>query len=245
MLFLMGWAPPVAAQAVAQASCNAGAPSVKQAQAALDKSPEALSPLVRLADALVDQGCYREAVAVLQKGRVQHPDSAQVAGKLRDVGSMVAEGSYIQGMTDAEDAARQQHAALRCEKMSDLDACNEALKSTPSDVALLLAKGDLLVQGGHLNDAVPLYERATQLDPASSAARDKLAAAQGLARASATAPQSAELSQPARSAAPRRPRSVQSALARASIPAGNMAQAAPAPAAPQTYSNEAPAGRSN
>ena len=62
---------------------------------------------LRLADALVDQGCYQEAVGVLEAGEQVHPHSSELAGKLRDVRSLVTEQTYIAGLTQAAERSPQ------------------------------------------------------------------------------------------------------------------------------------------
>src|SRR4051794_4812433 len=63
------------ARALARASCLAGKQSerVTSATAALARDSDELEPRMRLADALVDQGCYQEAVGVLETAQKTHP----------------------------------------------------------------------------------------------------------------------------------------------------------------------------
>jgi hypothetical protein len=110
------------------------------AAAALDRDPEELASRLNLADALVDQGCYQEAVTVLEAGQKSHPHSSELSGKLRDVRSMVTEQTYIQGLTQAAESAKLQRNELRCTRLADISACDEALKSKPGDAQLLAAR---------------------------------------------------------------------------------------------------------
>ena len=132
----------VHARAVARATCQSGQQSqaVTQAAAALEGDPEELGLRMRLADALVDQGCYQEAVGVLEDGQEGHPRNRELAAKLRDVRSLVTEQTYIEGLTQAAEAAKFQRNQLRCTRLADLAACEDALKIKPEDQQLLAAK---------------------------------------------------------------------------------------------------------
>jgi predicted Zn-dependent protease len=254
-LLLLAHLGPAAAQGAPRVSCQgtAAPPPVASAKAALQQNPDELGARLRLADAMVDQGCYADAVAVLEAGEAQYPHSSELSAKLRDVRSMLTEETYIQGMTQAEDAAKQQHSQLRCTKLADVEACNAALQSTPNDLSLLVAKADAQAQSGHTADAVTGYRRALQLSPANESVKEKLAAA--LAHEGAT-PQDASAALAATAvAAPGRTRhnAASTAMtaaaprhAAASTPAVALNGAQPtASVTPATYSNEAPAGRSN
>ena len=269
VLAAYGGALPADSQTAARASCQGKTlpQSISDARLALEKQPEELAPRIRLADALVDQGCYEEAVAVLEGGQAMHPHSIELTGKLRDVRSMITEQTYIQGLTQAEEAAKLQHNQLRCTKLGDLDACNAALRSTPDDVALLVAKADALMQDGHVTQAVDVYQHAAQLSPANESVKAKLSAAQARESAAvappAVVPQVAASEKQAaqgtaapkpiaasRVAAVSKPAAASKAATAPKGPAPTRVAAAspppliePAPA--PSYSNDAPAGRSN
>jgi tetratricopeptide (TPR) repeat protein len=170
------------ARAIARASCQADRQSaaVMDARAALEREPEELGVRMRLADALVDQGCYQEAVEILEAGQESHPRNAELAGKLRDVRSLVTEQTYIEGLTQAAEGAKFQRNQLRCTRLADIGACDDALRFKPDDVQLTLARGDALMQANRPADAVTAYERASQLSPGDEAVRNKLAAAEAL-----------------------------------------------------------------
>ena len=263
--------PLAKAQASAHTGCLDSLPSasISDAKSALDRAPAELVPRLKLADALVDQGCYDDAVSVLQAGEKQHPHSAELFGKLRDVRSMLTEQTYIQGLTQAEDAAKLQHNRLRCTRLADLEACNEGLKAAPNDAALWVAQADALMQHGRLDEAIASYNHALQVSAADESLKSKLAAA--LARrdadstaaaneSNAKAPEGAPLStaktlasrsdnraggitMPAaganRSAATNRTRRYGTDAT--ASPAASVAQVATTP----TYSNEALPGKSN
>ena len=171
------------ARALARATCQSGRQSeaVTDANAALERNRDELGPRMRLADALVDQGCYQEAVSVLEAGQQSHPRNNELAGKLRDVRSLVTEQTYIEGLAQAAEGAKLQRSQLRCTRLADVAACNDALKSRPDDVQLLLAKGDALMQDNRPADAVAEYRHASQLRPGDEAVKTKLSAAEASA----------------------------------------------------------------
>jgi Flp pilus assembly protein TadD len=180
------------ALALARAACQSGKQSeaVTDATAALKHDPNELGPRMRLADALVDQGCYQEAVTVLEAGQQTHPRNSELSGKLRDVRSLVTEQTYIEGLTQAAEGAKFQRNQLRCTRLADVTACDDALKFKPDDEQLLLAKGDALMQGDRLVDAVAAYQRASQLKPGDDAVKTKLAGAEALQASTSPAPAS-------------------------------------------------------
>jgi cytochrome c-type biogenesis protein CcmH/NrfG len=170
------------ARALARAVCQSGKQSeaVMDAAAALERDPNELGPRMRLADALVDQGCYQEAVDVLESGQQGHPRNSELSGKLRDVRSLVTEQTYIENLTQAAEGAKFQRNQLRCTRLADVTACDDALSSKPEDEQLLLAKGDALMQGNRPADATVAYRHASQLKPGNEAVKTKLAAAEAL-----------------------------------------------------------------
>jgi tetratricopeptide (TPR) repeat protein len=266
-------ATPAGAQTQVRMACQESAKpkAVLDAKAALDSEPDELGPRLKLADALVDQGCYQDAVAVLEAGQTAHPHSGELTGKLRDVRSMITEQTYIEGLTQAEESAKQQRNVLRCTKLADTTACDDALKSKPDDVQLVLAKADALAQANRLPEAAAAYRRAAQLNPANEAVKAKLASVESLQAnnqpAHASEPPAEPPAQPPaaqKNVASQKPRRLASA---ATLGAGNAASTggksagalvaqntastaaasigAPEPAAQRTYSNDAPAGRTN
>ena len=193
------------AQAPPAGSCHASTSrAVKEARAALDKDETALEKRFRLADALTEQECYDEAVHILEDGEELHPQNAALEAKLRNARSMISEQRYIEGVTRAEEGARLQRNLLRCRKLGDIEACDEALTSRHNDWELLVAKGDALMQQNRLGEALPAYKRAAELNPANAALRTRIAGleAQRLARATppvtAPPPQQPPASKPPR-----------------------------------------------
>ena len=175
-------AADVHARATARASCLSGKHSdaVADAKSATERSPDDLGPRMRLADALVDQGCYQEAVAILESAQEDFPRNSELSGKLRDVRSLVTEQTYIEGLTQAAESAKFSRNLLRCTKLGDVTACEDALHSKPDDVPLLLAKGDALMQANRIADAVTAYQHVSQLKPNDEAIKGKLANAEAL-----------------------------------------------------------------
>jgi predicted Zn-dependent protease len=246
-------------QAVGRSSCQTGkhSESVTQASAALDRDPQELGPRLRLADALVDQGCYQEAVTVLEAGQQSHPRSSELSGKLRDVRSLVTEQTYIEGLTQAAEGAKFQRNQLRCTRLADVTACDDALKFKPDDEQLLVAKGDALMQVNRPVDAVAAYRHAAQLKPGDDVVKTKLAAAEALqAKIATPAPDSvsqtavgngtvARTQTPNRPKPPKRPATHPVAPPPAAEPTPVATVASLEPQEARTFSNDAPPGRTN
>jgi tetratricopeptide (TPR) repeat protein len=152
--------------------------SVTSAWAALKRSPNELEPQLALADALIDQGCYKEAVPILETGLAQRPHSSELQSRLRAARSMLNEEHFFEGLGNAQETAKLQHSVLRCTKLADVNACDDALRSKPDDPQLVVAKGDALVQGGHPSDAILIYLHAGSLLPGDEGVKSKLAVAE-------------------------------------------------------------------
>jgi hypothetical protein len=146
LLFLMS-SVAGAREAASPASCQAAAaqPAVANMKAALDRNPTDLPTRFKLADAWSDAGCFNEALQVLQGGRELHPESKELQTRLRVARSLVGEETYFDNLDRANDDAKLKRDTFRCTKLSDLDACGEALRMKPDDPALLVAQGDALV----------------------------------------------------------------------------------------------------
>ena len=251
------------ARAIARASCQSGKHSdaVVDARSAMNHNPDDLGPRMRLADALVDQGCYQEAVEILETASENFPRNAELTGKLRDVRSLVTEQTYIEGLTQAAEGAKLARNQLRCTKLGDAAACEDALRSKPDDVQLLLAKGDALMQANRPAEAETAYRHLAQLKPGDESVRTKLANAEVLvaknqppapARVAAAntvslrAPKVAK--KPAVVAANRPPAPVSSAQPNGGqhlTATPTAALAALSPPETRTYSNDAPPGQTN
>jgi tetratricopeptide (TPR) repeat protein len=150
---------------------------VVEARAKAKAAPKSLEALFGLADALVAANCLDEAVHRLDDGRMQHPRSPELQAKLRNTRSLVSEQVYFEGKDQAEQAARLSRNVLRCTRLGDLAACDEALKEKPDDVEVLLAKGDALMKASRFADAESTYRRVKQQAPGSTRAAAQLSAA--------------------------------------------------------------------
>ena len=158
--------------------CAGNAGPVTAARATLDATPASLPARFKLADALIEANCYDEAVHALEAGESLHPRNPDLAAKLRTTRSLVSEQSYFAGLEEAEVAARVSRNLLRCTRLNDLNACDEALKLKPNDAQVLIAKGDALMQSNKPADAELTFRRAKELAPGDAKAATQLAAAQ-------------------------------------------------------------------
>jgi tetratricopeptide (TPR) repeat protein len=152
--------------------------SVTDSWAALKRSPDDLERQLAVADGLIDQGCYKEAVPVLEAGLAQRPRSSELQSRLRAARSMLNEEHFFEGLGTAQEAARLQHSVMRCTKLFDVSACDDALHIKPDDPQLVIAKGDALAQGGRPADAILIYLHAAGLLPSDDGVKSKLAAAE-------------------------------------------------------------------
>jgi tetratricopeptide (TPR) repeat protein len=175
-LLLMTLAPVQAHEGNA-ACAAASAPAVTAATAALKSTPASLEARFHLADALVEANCFDDAVHTLEEGQPLHPGNGALLAKLRTVRSMVNEQGYFAGLEQAEVGARVSRNLLRCSRLGDLAACDEAVKLKPNDADVLIAKGDAQLVAGKAADAEQTYKRAAQLAPDNAKAASQLAAA--------------------------------------------------------------------
>ena len=160
------------------AACtNNPTPAIVAARASLARTPTSLETRFQLADALIEANCYEAAVHALEEGQALHPGSASLQAKLRTTRSLVNEQGYFAGLEQAEVAARVSRNLLRCSRLGDLTACDEALKLKPDDVEILIAKGDAQLKADKPADAEQTYKRAKQLAPDDAKANTQLAAA--------------------------------------------------------------------
>jgi len=180
LLLLLVSAAAGAREAASPASCQAAAaePAVAGPKAALDRNPSDLPSRFKLADAWSDAGCFNEALQVLQNGRELHPESKELETRLRVARSLVGEETYFENLDRANEDAKLKRDAFRCTKLSDLDACADALRMKPDDPALLGAQGDALVRAKRPAEAVGRYRRAATLAPDLPEVAAKLSAAE-------------------------------------------------------------------
>jgi Flp pilus assembly protein TadD len=179
LLFLMS-ATAGAREAASPASCQAAAaqPAIANTKAALDRNPTDLPTRFKLADAWSDAGCFNEALQVLQSGRELHPESKELETRLRVARSLVGEETYFDNLDRANDDAKLKRDTFRCTRLSDLDACGEALRMKPDDPALLVAQGDALVREKRPAEAIGHYRRAAAVAPDLPDVASKISAAE-------------------------------------------------------------------
>jgi tetratricopeptide (TPR) repeat protein len=167
-----------AGHATASCQIDSQPKTVTDAWAALKPDPDDLARQLAVADALIDQGCYKEAVPVLEAGLAQRPHSSELQSRLRAARSMLNEEHFFEGLGNAQEAAKLQHSVMRCTKLSDVSACDEALHLKPDDPQLLIAKGDALAHDARPADAILVYLHAGGLLPGDAVVKAKLAAAE-------------------------------------------------------------------
>ena len=86
------------------------------ASKALEENPRDLDARLKLADALMTNNCFDDAVHVLEEGEALHGRNQQLQSQLREARSMLREQGYFEGLNRAEDAAKLSHSLLRCSK---------------------------------------------------------------------------------------------------------------------------------
>jgi hypothetical protein len=97
---------------------------------------------------------------------------------LRVARSLVGEETYFDNLDRANDDAKLKRDTFRCTKLSDLDACGEALRTKPDDPALLVAQGDALVREKRPAEALGHYRRAAAVAPDLPDVASKISAAE-------------------------------------------------------------------
>jgi tetratricopeptide (TPR) repeat protein len=153
--------------AVGAANCPSGAhsPSLDAARREMEASDRNLDLRLKFADALLAQGCYADAVHVLEEGEEFHARNGAIQSRLRTARSMLSEQRYFDGLDRAAVTARHERNLLRCRQLGDLAACDGALAVAPNDASVLGAKADALVKASRLADAIPVYQRALEAAP--------------------------------------------------------------------------------
>ena len=158
--------PPIAAPGPSTCPPGARSPPLDAARGAMERDERALDPRLKFADALLAQGCYGDAVHVLEEGEAFHPRNGGIQSRLRDARSMLSEQRYFDGLDRAAETAKNERNLLRCRQLGDLAACDDALKVRPNDAGIVAAKADALVKANRVAEAIPVYRRALELNPA-------------------------------------------------------------------------------
>jgi tetratricopeptide (TPR) repeat protein len=161
------------------ATCQTAAerPAIVEAKAALDANTTDLRVRLKLADAWGDEGCFSDALQVLQAGEAMHPGDKELQARLRVAKSLVSEQGYFDSMDRATKNATLSRATFRCAKLADVNSCDEALNVKPDDPELLVAKADTLVHLNRPGEAIGIYRSALPV----SANREELNAKIALA----------------------------------------------------------------
>jgi cytochrome c-type biogenesis protein CcmH/NrfG len=225
LLLILAGAPAWTREAASTSDCQAAAskqPIAGDLARAAQKAGD-LRAQFALADAWSDAGCFSDAVAVLQSAVKAHPDNAELETRLRVAKSLVGEEHFFDDLDRADSQAKLKRAIFRCESLSDLEACSDAVRAKPDDAAVLIAQGDALIRAQRPGDALQSYRRAQALAPNSPAMVEKI--------------RDAEAQSPGNAGAP-----VKIAAAVSEV---GMVRASPKNTAPKRYSNAAPPGQTH
>jgi tetratricopeptide (TPR) repeat protein len=177
-LFLWTLACCATAQAHDGTCSTSPSPARTAARQAFEQHPKDLAALLKFSDSLAADSCFEDAVHVLEDGGVIHGRSPELQSKLREARSMLSEQHYFEALDSAGEAAKLSRNLLRCRKLADLQACDDALARKPDDPEITLAKADALLQAKRPADALRVYGQAKQLASGDNTIDDKIAAAQ-------------------------------------------------------------------
>lgn len=180
LILLLAAASASPREAASPSACQAAAahPAIAAAGAALQRHPDDLRSQFALADAWSDAGCFNDALQVLQRAAVRHPDDQELKTRLRVANSLVGEAHFFDDIDRANTNAKLKRASFRCTTLSDPEACGEALRLQPGDPVLLVARGDALVRAQRPMDAIADYRRAAALAPDKTEVTRKIDAAE-------------------------------------------------------------------
>jgi tetratricopeptide (TPR) repeat protein len=117
-------------------------------------------------------------VRVLEAAEKLHPDSRPMQSRLRNARSLLSEQHYFDELERAGQSARTERNRLRCQKLRDTAACDEALQAEPKNAGLVIAKADALAHSNRPAEALPLYRHAAQMDARAPDIETKTAAAE-------------------------------------------------------------------
>ena len=112
-------------------------PAIISAREVLQRSPDSLKARLALADLLIDGTCYDDAVHVLEDGTAIHPRNDELQKRLRTARSLVSERQFFEHLDQAELDAKFSRYVLRCTRFDDVEACDQALKIKPDNVAVV------------------------------------------------------------------------------------------------------------
>jgi tetratricopeptide (TPR) repeat protein len=149
----------------------------------LEQRPGDLNARLEYADALMADNCFAEAVHTLEEGEALHGEDAELQSHLREARSMVREQSYFDDLNRAEESAKVSRNLLRCNKLADVEACDQALRLKPDDPQILMAKADALRSTGRPAEALVEYGHLRQLTPDDATLEPRIAAVESERRA--------------------------------------------------------------
>ena len=166
-----------------ECSAPARQPQIEKARAELERTPALLAKRFELAELLTAAGCNDEAIHVLEAVEAANPHNSELRKRLRATRSLIDERQFFDGLDQAEIEARAARNRLRCTRFGDPPACDEALRTNPDDVELVVARGDAFLKAGQLMNSLATYRRAVALAPGDAAVSGKLAEAESRQRA--------------------------------------------------------------
>lgn len=153
-----------------------GLETERRLQADLEKSPEDVEKLIKLADVHLSRGEWKQAETYLKKALVLDPESTAIwplAEVLRRDGRE-AEGDTLEEEWLAvhpesrEAWAQRVETAMRAESPEALKTVDAALEKFPEDAQVHFNRARLLHRAGDLAGATAEYVRAAGLDPRSA-----------------------------------------------------------------------------
>jgi hypothetical protein len=142
-------------------------PAIEAGRQIVARAPEALDTRLNLAELLVDASCYEEALAVLTAGVPFHAQNDVLQQRLRLVRSLLAENrqEVTFDETQLQSDALRARARIRCTRLADLAACDQAANGTASDADMFVIAGDSLLRASRPVAAATLFARAMAVAP--------------------------------------------------------------------------------
>ncbi len=125
----------------------------------------ALDPRLKFADALLAQGCYADAVRVLEEGEAIHPRNGGIQLRLRSARSMLSEQHYFDGLDRAAvtGTARAQPASVSPARRSR--RLRRSAQGGAERCECARCEGGCAGQVGRIADAISVYQRALEVAP--------------------------------------------------------------------------------
>lgn len=168
------------------ASCKsdvAKQPAFEKARAEVRQKPRSVGTRTDLADALLEIGCYDEAVHLLEDGVKLLPNDRNLQTRLKTAKSYVEEREHQDNNASAPVVASEAvflRYQLRCKQIGDPAACDQAIGIKPTDVSLFTAKGDALLKERRPKEALLAFNRAKQLAGTDAEFSSRINAAQAM-----------------------------------------------------------------